>query len=329
MEFRHQLGIEDLAGHLAPHGACTMFSTRALKNVGGYSETVNAQDGWDLWYKLFNRIGAASLNVPTFYYRQHESSMSRDSKRLLSARSKIFERIGACLQGEYDLSCVAVIPVRESYPNFENVPYRDFDGCSLLERAILAAIQSNKVNSVIVSSESEKVLDYSERLEREGRVPKHLRLKRSKDESKSRNIPIHSFMYDAGRYYKELNGFSPDVVMFLNLHAVYRRTEHIDAALNILRITESDSVVSVQEEREPMFSHGENGLNLLNPGRFRELIFDRERLYHFNGAIISTWWDVLEAHSVFGKKIGYIEMSFEDSFQVKTAKILDYLNMTT
>ena len=45
VEFRYRLGDEDIAGQLPPHGACTLFSTRALKNVGGYSESVNAQDG--------------------------------------------------------------------------------------------------------------------------------------------------------------------------------------------------------------------------------------------------------------------------------------------
>ena len=58
-----------------PHGACTMFRTRALKNVGGYSEDANAQDGWDLWYKLAERIGAINIQTPVFYYRQHGKSM--------------------------------------------------------------------------------------------------------------------------------------------------------------------------------------------------------------------------------------------------------------
>ena len=156
-------------------------------------------------------------------------------------------------------------------------------------------------------TQSQQVLDYSKHLEDEGKVPKHIRLKRSKDIKTSKNIPIHDFMLKAGRYYQELNGITPDVVTFLNLHAVYRQTKHIDAALNVLKITESDSVVSVQEEREPMFSHGKHGLDLINPGRFKDLAFDRERLYRFNGSIIASWWEVLKTHSVFGEKIGYIE----------------------
>ena len=322
-ERRHKLGDEDTVGHLPPHGACTMFRTRALKAVGGYSEDVNAQDGWELWYKLYSRIGAASLDVPTFYYRQHGSSLSRDSARLLSARSRIFNRISETLEGDYKPNNVAVIPVKESYPGFEGVPYRKINGVSLLELSILSAVQSNKINTVIVSSQSQKVLDYAQQLETDGRVPPHMRLLRDENENISRNLPIRDLMINAGEYYAEINGVYPDVMAFLSLHAISRRTEHIEKALNVLRITESDTVVSVQEEREPMFSHGEAGLNLLNPGRFQELNYDRERLYRFNGSIIATWWEVLCEHHLFGEKMAYIEMSAEDSFQVKNASMLN------
>ena len=47
-EFRHRLGEEDKVGQLPPHGACTLFRVRALKSVGGYTESINAQDGWEL-----------------------------------------------------------------------------------------------------------------------------------------------------------------------------------------------------------------------------------------------------------------------------------------
>ena len=322
VEFRHKLGDEDLAGQLPPHGACTLFRTRALKTVGGYSEDVNAQDGWDLWYKLADRIGAISIQAPVFYYRQHGESMSRDNKRLLTARSKIFEEIGNKLEGDYKPTTVAVIPVRESYPDFEGVPYKDINGHSMLELAILNASKSKKINTIIISSESQKVLDYSEQLESDGKVPSHIRLLRTKSK-KSKGIPIRDFMFRAGESYAGINHSFPDVIIFLSLHAVNRKEEHIDNALNVLRITESDSVVSVQEEREPMFNYGKNGLELINPGRFQDLTFDRERLYRFNGSIIATWWEVLKTHGLFGEKISYIEMSREDSLQIKTSTMLD------
>jgi CMP-N-acetylneuraminic acid synthetase len=294
-----------------------MFRVRSLKTVGGYSEDVTAQDGWDLWYKLYNRIGSASLDIPIFYYRQHTESLSRDKKRLIEARMRIQNRISSKLDGEYEPSIVAFIPVQENYPGFENVPYQKYKGQSLIERAIISATQSKKVRQVVLCSQSQKVLDYARDLENSGIISKHIRLLRDEKKETKKNFPIKDLMSLVGNHVKLLDGKFPDVVAFLSLHAVNRRSEHIDDALNVLRINESDSVVSVLEEREPVFINSENGLKLFNPGRFNDLTYEQECLYRFNGSIIATWWEVLEEHNLFGEKISYIEMSEEDSFQIK------------
>ena len=325
-ERRNSLGEEDQVGFLPPHGACTMFRTRALKTVGGYSEDIDAQDGWELWYKLYARFGAASINAPTFYYRQHSSSLSRNENRLLSARSRIFDKLSNTLEGDYKPSSLAVIPVRKSYDNFTDVPFKIFDGMSLLERSLIQASKSDNVNSIAVASSSEDVLDYSAKLEKQQLVPSHLRLLRTDKKVENNFIPIQSILIKSAHLYADTFGQLPDIVSFLSLHAVKRQAHHIDDAINVLRLTGSDSVVSVEEEREPMFSLGKSGLSLLNPGRFQDLFYDRERLYRFNGSIISTWWEMLNTQNLFGEKVAHIEMSKEDSLQITSDKMLSNIN---
>ena len=72
-----------------------------------------------------------------------------------------------------------------------------------------------------------------------------------------------------------------------------------------------------------MFKFGISGLELINPGRFKNLSFDKEKLYRFNGSLIATWWDLLEKESLFGNKTSYIEMSSRDSLQIKDTSQLD------
>ncbi len=52
-------------------------------------------------------------------------------------------------------------------------------------------------------------------------------------------------MFSAGEFYKDKIGSYPDVTIYLSMHAVNRRTDHIDKALNVLRINESDIRLSV------------------------------------------------------------------------------------
>jgi glycosyltransferase involved in cell wall biosynthesis len=316
MERRYKLGTEDVAGHVAPHGACTMVRTRALKAVGGYSEDFDAQDGWDLWHKLVHRVKAASLEAPVFYYRQHEQSMSRDNSRLLSARARIMSQARGRLDGSYRPSCFAVVPVKESYPGFEGVPYVDVQGRSLLEWALESAQAARGVTQVAVSSESEGVLDFSEDLCRRGVIQPHMRILRPREMARPR-IRLREILLHAGEAYCAQHGAYPDIVLFLSLHAPLRRAEHVDKAVDILRIHTCDSVVSVCEEVEPVFTHGRDGLQLLNPGRFDGVAYERERLYHFNGAVLSVWWEILAGGDLFGQRIGYMEMGKQESVQLK------------
>lgn len=316
VETRHKLGEEDLVGQLPPHGACTMFETEALREVGGYSEKINAQDGWDLWYKLYKKIGAINIDIPLFYYRQHNESLSTDNSRLLKARAKIFQEIRNKKIKNYNPKVLAIIPVKESYPNLKNVPYKKIRGKTLLEISINNALKSNQINELVVYSKSQNVLDFSKELEKDNKVPRHKRLLRDEDKI-SNNIPISDFMFSVGNFYAKEYGEYPDIVIYLSLHAINRRKVHIDKAINNLLISDSDSVVSVQEEREPMFNYGKSGLNLINPGRFRNLSFDKEKLYRFNGSIIATRWSVVKAGSLFGSKTSFIEMTSKDSLQIK------------
>jgi glycosyltransferase involved in cell wall biosynthesis len=121
VERRLKPGAENASSHVPPHGACTIVSTRALKSVGGYSEDINAQDGWELWFKLLNRVKSVQLDLPLFYYRQHPQSLSKDHERLLNARTEILRKARNSLAGSYQPTCLAVIPVRESYPVKESM----------------------------------------------------------------------------------------------------------------------------------------------------------------------------------------------------------------
>ncbi|NEX17710.1 MAG: hypothetical protein C1943_14085 [Halochromatium sp.] len=91
----------------------------------------------------------------------------------------------------------------------------------------------------------------------------------------------------------------------------------IDNAVDVLLTTVADLVVSVTEEGEPMFTHGRHGLAPLNPGRFQPLVYARERLFRFNGAVLGVWTEVLLTGSLFGESVASIEMSPEDSEQIK------------
>ena len=317
VEIRQQLTASSKSVQLPPHGACTLIRARTLKSVGGYSEDVDAQDGWDLWYKVSKRSEVACVETPVFYYRQHPTSLSTDNDRLLKARAKIFKKITENTKGDYQFKVLAVIPVKESYPGFKGIPYQPINGVSLLEHIIKIAEESQIITDIAISSENNKVISFASNLMKEGKVKKHLLCKRGKflDATK---MPLDLIVKNAAEKYFENYGHNPDIVTYLNLHSINRTCEHIDTSLETLKVTESDTNVSVTEIRDPVFSYKNEGLNLTNPGRFRSLSFDDERLYMFNGSHISSWWDSFVVNGMFGKKITFIEMTSNDSIKISS-----------
>ena len=74
------------------HGACTMIRTKILKEMGGYDESFNKQDGYDLWIRLIDSHKVSNINLPLFYYRQHSKSLTSDKLDLLKTRGKIIKK---------------------------------------------------------------------------------------------------------------------------------------------------------------------------------------------------------------------------------------------
>ena len=139
-----------------PHGACTLFRTRSLKEIGGYSTEFKAQDGWEVWLKLKERMKFVKIETTIFYYRQLDTSISK-KKKLLDERSKIISKVSKKLSGNYKQKIVAVIPVKNFFPGINNVALKKKDNKSLLDLSINDAIRSEIFERIVVTSADKKV----------------------------------------------------------------------------------------------------------------------------------------------------------------------------
>ena len=79
-----------VSGLDSPHGACTLIDREKFLEEGLYYEVVD-KDGWDLWLKCYPKYEFVVIEEPLFFYRQHHTSLSRNSKRILLARRKLVE----------------------------------------------------------------------------------------------------------------------------------------------------------------------------------------------------------------------------------------------
>ena len=78
------------------HGACTMFRTKTLISDGGYDEFFNCQDGLDIWHRFIKKHKVRNLNIPLFYYRKHELSITKKKHKILLNKNKILKKNSYC-----------------------------------------------------------------------------------------------------------------------------------------------------------------------------------------------------------------------------------------
>ena len=110
-----------------------------------------------------------------------------------------------------------------------------------------------------------------------------------------------------------------DILVLLSVHSPLRRPEHIKEAVDTLVLYGNvDNVISVYEDADLHFTHGEHGLEALNKGMLQRVRLEREALYVDNGAINAMWRDVVTPTSFFGRNIGHVLMPMAESFQIRS-----------
>ena len=311
-ERRKRLGEETTLLDLPAHGACTMVRKRVLKSVGGYNEEFDAQDGHELWLKVLNRFDIGHVSTPLFFYRQHQSSVSRNEARLLEARRRIKRDLVKRQRGDVEPRIVALIPAKNTYQHLPNVVLAPLAGRPLLDYSIEAAREVEGIERVVVASDDEEVLAHCQGLGGLLTVPRPPAL--SDPAVSLSQVVAHSVAH-----VEEHHDLYPDIVVVLSVHSPLRRGVHIRKVLDTLLLYNSDSVISVYEDYELHFLHGRNGLEALNSSMLRQLRLEREALFVDNGAVRAIWREVITDDWMLGSKIGHAVMRYEDSLQIKTA----------
>ncbi|MBF0186803.1 MAG: glycosyltransferase family 2 protein [Magnetococcales bacterium] len=306
VENRKIVGQEAELLDLPAHGACTMVRKRVLKCVGGYDEKHTAQDGYELWLKIFNRYKVANLRTPLFFYRQHTLSLSRDENRILNARQKIKRAMAARLEGDVKPRIIGIVPAKNTNTERPNVVMEPVAGIPLIDHTLNAAIESGAMDQILVTSDDQAVLDHC------AGFPNILTVLRDMKLSQS-HVRLMEVLQDAVDRLEQDFDLYPDILVILNTHCPLRRSQDIRKAIDTLLLYDVSSVHSVYEDFELHFSHGKQGLEPINRGMMNQLRLEREALYVDNGAIRVVWRDMIGKSDWFRYQFGHIVMPLERS----------------
>jgi len=295
---------------LPAHGACTMFRKELLMQIGGYLEAFSCQDGYELWLRFIQKYNPYNVNIPLFYYRQHPSSLTKKFKEILETRRKIKRSfVERHLNGKVP-KVLGVIPVTAHSVYSQVDPFVKLAGKPLLWYTLNEIKNTKTLDRIVVSSESEQVLEYARQF------PRVEAIKRGPKFSGSM-VKMKDLLNHILDQLKESHNYFPDAVCALYVNTPLRRGGQVDKAIDTMAIFDVDSVISVFEELSPCYHHGQYGLEPINAAE-NGMRIERKSIYKENSAIYLTKTEILRSGRYLGKKIGHIVMLPEESIKINS-----------
>lgn len=257
------------------HGACTMIRCDSLRKVGGYDESFRCQDGYDLWIRFIEHFKIRNVNLPMFFYRQHGSSLTRNEELILATRSEIIrrmvERKGAALK------VLAVIAVRGPSVDPASQALKVLGDKSLLDWTLLAACKARRISKVVLSTPDPELMIQAQRFSDRGL----LAIERPAGLANA-NTPLKATMRHALEL-AEASGEYYDAVFQLSIEAPFRVARHLDAAIEVMELFDTDIVIGVRSEIDNFYYHNGHGLEAVN--ETNHLRLEREDIYREVGSM--------------------------------------------
>lgn len=283
-----------LATAFPPHGACTLIRTRSLLKIGGYDESMNSQDGWDLWFRTQSYLNYAVVAAPMFFYRQHGNSLSQNKEKLLNSRKEIFKNIAKNNIVTKWPSIGLILPVSEIETSADAISQVGIKISALNDRVDCQFSIKLFINSTLEYSDFCNKFDLGDL---DFTYIQRVAMDSYHDHRSIINASLMSIKENS----------EIDIWCYANLHQIGWKMDDFIGCYNYLITSNFDQTLTVIEERNPILKHSDEGLVFVGEGKFDDKFSALNQLFRFDGSLIMGWCD-REGMEIFSDKIGYWEV---------------------
>ena len=294
------------------NGACTMIRAETLKAIGGYREDLGAQDGFDLWSKIFDHRKFANINLPLFFYRRHGRNMTERASVIQDARRKIkLDAIKDHIEKFRPISLV--IPCRENYDFTKDVWDASFKQSTLLRHCLSKFLSSKLADNIVVACDNEAVRNVLAEFKDE-RIIFHLRQK----EETFRSAPLASSLEKA---LQQSDPKKTGTTLVTYCQAPFVSVGTIEEALTTLAMNDADSSLGVEVINEPIYKRDAHGLLKINKQSGFSSDFDQ--LYRETNCILATRSRNLSKGSLLGSEKALFIVPASENFFIDSRQKLE------
>lgn len=292
------------------HGACSLIRKICLEEVGAYDSKIDRQDGFDIWFKFINNYKIKNINLPLFYYRQHNNNLTKNQTKLLKTRYKITKKIVDKEKLLDKKSIAIVIPVRGKKYDRSCLSMEKINGKKLIFYTLDQALKCSFKKKVIMTTSDEKIIN-DVKNKYKSKINIH---KRSKNLSFENVDMKNSILKSINKFYKK----SPDILVILAFQNPFRQSFYIEKAVNTLLINAVKILFSVKKEfSKNYYLYGRNGLKSIRSNQAMKL--EREAVYKQSGGIsVYDFKEYKKTENVFKNPTGHIIVDNNSSFEINS-----------
>ena len=161
-----------------------------------------------------------NINQPLFFYRKHDRSLTTNEKLLFQTRSNIIAK--HVNKYKKKINTIALIPIRGSKLDPRSKPMQYLNNKPLINWTVDAALKSEAIHKVIISTPDEVVLNYIDKFYGD-KIILHKR-----DEKLAQiNKKLSPGLLESLKFYESSNS-KPDALMILNIESPLRDSVYIE-----------------------------------------------------------------------------------------------------
>jgi len=291
------------------HGACTMIRKKVMNEVGGYWEDFECQDGYDIWLKITKLYEVGNINLPLFYYRQHGNNLTKNELKILHTRHRMIEKSINESNNKKSSNGVAIIPMRGNIDG-DCWELKQIGNTTLIDLKLNEVLKAKRISEIIISSTDKKILDYVK-----NNYPKiHL------DERPEKYSYINTLLDETVDYifskYQQIF-IDSDCIAILQIENPFLKSFYIDKSINMTKLFNIDSLISVSQDNGIFFNHDGHGIIPFN--NTSNLKLERDQVYRYVGGLkIVTKAFFEENKQIMGKRVGHILVDELSSFTLES-----------
>tara|TARA_B100001175_G_scaffold317750_1_gene336157 strand:+ start:2030 stop:3415 length:1386 start_codon:yes stop_codon:yes gene_type:complete len=294
------------------HGACTMFRKSCLVKINGYDESITRQDGYELWLRFIQNFKINNINIPIFYYRQHNLSLTKDEKKLLNTRAEILES-HAVKYSKKNKKFFAIVPIRSTEIDSRSKPFLKLGNKNLIDYTVEELLNTKNISKIIITTPSEKVINYINKTYNNKKI---ICLKRNISLSRI-NVPLTQTILESFKVIDKINSF--DSFLLISIETPFKRSQLIDSAINIKKIFDVDTVIGLRETDQLLYKHNGKGMVPLQKENTKLKLESEQNYIKIQGLILRDLKDYLKTFDLTGSKIGHVIFDQEASLNIKSS----------